>query len=67
MPRTVKATCTKCKGTFTLNIGGNILEKAIKILKQKQGFECTAGKHVEPGSPMFYRTIHPETPHQSNL
>jgi hypothetical protein len=67
MPRTVKATCRKCGETFTLNIGENTLDEAIQLLKQKQGFECTAGHHVELGSPLDYWTIHPETLHESNL
>jgi hypothetical protein len=66
MARTVKATCRKCGETFTLNIGENTLDEAIEMLKQSQGFECTAGKHIEQGSPMDYWTIHPETLHESD-
>ena len=61
MTRTVNATCRKCGGTITLNIGENTLDEAIEMLKQRKGFECTAGHHVELGSPMDYWTIHPET------
>jgi len=65
MARMVKATCRKCKETFTLNIGENTLDEAIEMLKQQQGFECTAGHHVELGSPMDYWTIHPETMYEA--
>ena len=63
MPRMVEATCNKCKETFTLNIGENTLDEAIEMLKSTKGFQCTAGKHVELGSPGDYWTIHPETLH----
>ena len=64
MARMVKATCNKCKKTFTLNIGENTVEEAIEVLKSTKGFECTAGHHVELGSPADYWTIHPETLHE---
>ncbi len=65
MARMVKATCRKCKETFTLNISENTLDEAISLLKQAKGFECTAGHHVELGSPMDYWTIHPETVYEA--
>ena len=61
MAQMVKTTCRKCNETFTLNIGENTLDEAIEMLKQTKGFECTAGHHIELGSPMDYWTIHPET------
>jgi len=42
-------------------MGENTLDHAIEMLKQTNGFECTAGHHVELGSPVDYWTIHPET------
>ena len=66
MARMVKATCRECGETFTLNIGDNTLDDAIEMLKQTKGFECTAGHHVELGSPTDYWIIHSETIHEAD-
>lgn len=54
MTAVIEVYCKKCNENFTLITKGKNREQIEEILQKQNGFECTAGNHVELDNPMNY-------------
>jgi hypothetical protein len=54
MTEIIEVYCKKCNENFSLITKGKTVEQITELLQKQNGFECTAGNHVELDSPLNY-------------